>query len=1180
MFLSTIQPTDANGDPYDPVRSMSNEQVFNTIMTRAWSLIYCVGNPFVLCELGSKYPVNCWKAYLQRCVQCETLEFAHPESSAEIVATAAKEICNIVFPDTIIDQEMAASPKSESEADKIIGQYIQTLKWRKEYKIGCKLVRSQVDWKEIDEESNDHVVLCKLDFSFFHKAKAVPLDPSQPAMTIKGKENLKGSLPGDTVRVDMKKKCVLFDEKTENAISKIRFGSTFLCRVSEHDCIQFHPVDKCYPKFANLPTITRMERMGVVCFDPSSVNSTPKVCHVIPHDVALRMVFMVMFLGWKREHGYPLGMIVGAFPARSSHVQELLLKMKHDIPLSIIELPIDSTRCNVSRRQQYFTQAITIDPEGSKDHDDALTCTCREEDNKKIYSVGVHITDLNSLVRKGSKVDKEAQKRGCTVYNAPDSICSPMFPDNLLTLASISPGKRVNSFSVTTEFTVSGEDTLILLDDVIITESNVTSNAELTYPEAQLLLFGNERSYSQSLIEKSRSYNSHRPALTLKQVICYLWKFAWFLRRKRLNDAALAYTVQEKDQLVNPEAHYLVEELMIWANTQVAKKLCRYFKNQTILRSQEPPDEKCVKEFAKNYKTTLPLSAACKVIIPSPIQSTVSPLTMLKTDYDLLRENLRTARFRDVMHCVQTELHPQLIALQSVLRSLQKTSNYCILRPNNTDGGRHSDLQCSHYTHFTSPLRRYIDVIIQRQLHAALTGNSNCYTADELRGTCTETQKKLKDAKNYERDIELSKLVNSLRENQKEYISVVSHVDPKQGKFSLCFTDIELRIGQKASEITTQQLQRNHSKKCRTCEPEISYTWKVKICSYTGKSASFLDPTKVVLGSSLEDQLVIYSPDEHNCLMRKPVKLRMKRNVETIPFQTWRMLQDCTMNGEKGLEAKRDEILSKIAPANNVCTPIPHKTWRSPLCVYTLSTVLKSGEVMNVQLCATHLKKDMKQTPALQLLEVGPGIKICVHHNSDSTKCFVGNLTKHASKQDYDSLTDYVNSWEPLILSETAYASVKECEFLLIKDVELKWPPFKFCTNSSGNSYYQMIESQDQDKCGVLVMFTEEFVESSFRFFYISKGDLVCIRFSSGDCKTKYVFHMVVNHVAMDREKMSKAEVYMKFVLDDSNYISEQVHQAIQQPGASYEVQLIHSSLPLRYYYNLYMYNVLTLYST
>ena len=1171
VFLSTIEPTDENCDPYDPVRSISSELVFNTIMTRARSLIYCVGNPFVLCELGNKYQVNCWKAYLQRCVQSETLQFALSRSSDRVVASA-KELHNMVFPDTIIEQAMAGSPKSESEADKIICQYIQKLKDRREFKIGCKLVRTpqgNVDWKEDDENNGNSIVLCRLNFSHYYQAKAVPLDPTQPAVPIKGKEKLMGALSGDTVRVDTKKRCVLFDEKTENAIKLTRFGSTFLCRVTEYNCIQFYPLDKRYPKFVNLPTITRMEKMGVVCFDPSSIDTVPRVCNVIPHEVALRMVFVVMFLGWKRERGYPLGIIIGALPARSSHLQQLLLKMKHNIPLSITEVPIEATRCDVGRRQQQFVQAITIDPEGSMDHDDALTCTYRDEGNKRVYSVGVHITDLSGLVRKGSSVDEEAQKRGCTVYNAPDSISSPMFPNSILKQASITPGKKINAFSVVTDFTVAGEGTeveSISLESVAITESSVTSHAELTYKEAQLLLFGNERSYTRALIDKSRSYDSHRQALTLKHIIQCLWKFAWFLRRERLKDAALAYTVREKDQLLNPEAHYLVEELMIWANTQVAKKLARDYRNQTILRIQAPPDTKEVEQFKKNYRTTLPLSAACKVIIPSTTQLTTSPLTMLRSDYTLLRENLRNVKLRNVMHCVQLELHPQLIALHSVLRSLQLSAQYCVLQPNDKDGGWHSDLQCSHYTHFTSPLRRYIDVIIQRQLQAALNNRPNLYTVEELQTACTNTQNRLKDAKMYERDIEMAELVDSLRENQMEYITVVSHVDPKQGKLSLCFTDIELRLGQKAREITRQQLQRNHWKASAShSEPAMPYTWRVKLCSLTGEPASFLDPSEVEVTSPSEDDLIFYSPDEHNCLKKKLVKIKLKRNVETVPYRTWRMLQDCTMNGERSLAVKRDEILSSITPANNTRTPIPHKTWRSPLCVYILNRVLKPGEVMKVQLCAAQVKKDVMQTPALQLLEVGPGVKICVHHNDDSAKCFVGKLTKHASQSDYHSLKEYVNSWEPLIVSEAAYTSVKKSEFLLIRDVVLKWPAFKFCTTSSGIPFYKMIESNDPKKSGVLVTLPINFMESSFRFFHISQGDLVCIRFCSADNDTKYVFHMVVNHVEMDRDKVSKAAVYMKFVLDDSNYISQKVYQVIQQGRASYEVQLINSSLPLRY---------------
>ena len=1180
VFISTIEPTKENGEPFDPVRTMSNELVFNTIMTRARSLIYCVGNPFTLCEIGDS---RSWKAYLQRCVQCETLQFSIPNQSNRKgeVELAAKELQNSLLPHSVID-EATAVPLTR-EADKIIKQYMEKLNQRREYKTGCKLVRrpeGRIDWMMEDEQSGDEtVILCRLKYSMYDKAIAVPVDPSQPPITIKGKENLKG-FDGDRVKVDREGKCVLFDDKTERAIRQTHHGESFLCRVSEFNCIQFYPLDKCYPKFVNLPTITREEKRGVVCFDPSSINDTPRVCNVIPHEVALRMVFVVKFLEWKERYDYPLGIIVGAFPSQSQHFQELMLKMKHKIPAAIANHPMEkepeASTGNV-RERRHFLHAITIDPEGSADHDDALTCTVKMKGDKKIYTVGVHITDLYSIVREGSKLDKQAKQRGCTVYNAPDSICSPMLPNSVLEAASIRPGESIKTFSVLTDFTITKEGTqkeMVQLASVQFLESSVTSQAELTYKEAQDLLVGGN--YPQSLKDKMKAYDSESQGLPLKKLIHYLWKFAWFLRRKRLKEAALAFTVREVDQLKNPEAHYLVEELMIRANTQVARKLSRDFKNKTILRSQKPPDDEVIRKFSETYKRALPLSASCKVLLPNPPQlATASPLLMLKSQHSMMLDNLRNKRFVEVMHCVQMEhLHPQLVALQSRLRSLQSPAEYCVVGEG--EDGAHSDLQCTHYTHFTSPLRRYIDVVIQRQLHKVLSrpGGFAVEKVDDqyteyLKDLCMTTQKELKKAKEYEKDIESAKFVASLKANQKVYDCIISEMDTKQGRLKLCFTDVELRLSPKAREITTQQLQRNYStvkKESAQSEPKMPYQWKVKLCSMNGTPARFLDPAQVEICSQEPDadgKLSFLCLDERNCIMTKRVSVKVKSNVTTVPSHVWQKLQEYTMEGEGSIEAHREEMLSNLSPVDERTTHIPHREWMSILLVYTLNKELKLFDVMKAQLCATQEKKGPTQEPAIQLLEVGPGLQICVHHNKDPEMCFVGKITQHASKGKYGSLTEYVNSWEPLVLSESALTSVKESEFLLIRDVELQWPDFQLCTSSSGDTYYEITENtRNSEKSGIMVTLSKEFMQSTYHFMKMSVGDLICMRVSRSDDQTRYVFHMVITTVKMQQ---GKADIYMKFVLKDSNYISPQVYELIMARKAIYEIQLIHSSLPQRY---------------
>ena len=601
---------------------------------------------------------------------------------------------------------------------------------------------------------------------------------------------------------------------------------------------------------------------------------------------------------------------------------------------------------------------------------------------------------------------------------------------------------------------------------------------------------------------------------------------------------------------------------MIKANMQVAKMLVKTFQNTTILQSKMPPHKKELEEFAKCYGSALPLSAGCKVYFPNfPGPPTVSSLTMLKVQHSMLFENLRNKKLVDVMHCVQMEhLHPQLLALQCRLRSLQSPAEYCVLNRGDTSGGAHFDLQCSHYTHFTSPLRRYIDVVIQRQLHVALNRRANVYTAEEPRSVCESTQNMLTNAKEYEKGMKSLKLIKRLKLSQTEYDCVIYEIDIKQQKISLCFNDGEIRLGPKAREITSQQLHGNClTGKSSPSDSRLFFKWKVKLCSIKGIPATFLDPTQVELEQKSDDQLILYIQEEDNCLRKKLLGIKLKSNVANVPIQTWEMLQKCTMEGQSSIKEHRVAIASILSPTEEKLIPIHDREQKSTLLVYTITKELKLFDVMKAQLCATKEQHGLTQEPAIQLLEVGPGLQICVHHNKYHEKCFVGKLTQNASKEKYYSLTEYVKCWEPLLLSESALTSVKDSEFLLIRDVEFKWPDFQLCTTSSGDTYYEIKNNSDSE---ISLKLPSQFVKSSFNFFKMSEGDLVCMRLSSSDGQTRYVFHMVITNVKVTEDTEPTADVYMKF---DSNYISPEVHKLIFTGNVCYVFQLIHSSLPHRW---------------
>jgi len=437
------------------------------------------------------------------------------------------------------------------------------------------------------------------------------------------------------------------------------------------------------------------------------------------------------------------------------------------------------------------------------------------------------------------------------------------------------------------------------------------------------------------------------------------------------------------------------------------------------------------------------------------------------------------------------------------------------------------------------------------------------YEAEELKAICVESKAKQKEAQEYERDLKSHDLANSLQQCSREYKSFITKVDSDKGQVSFCFTDMELQVLH-SKIVSLQHLQINHYarkekdiKNGKETEP-VNYVWKVKLCSMNGNAADLFNESEVEPMMQAHGnegiQMIIYSSDDSNHLSERKTSLAIKPKATTIPASTWSELQQCTLAGEESIRANTDTLLQKIAPdIVRQENAIPDLRIPSPLCIYTLRRPIKAFESMTVQLSASRARTMLE--PTIQLLEVGPGLKVCVQHNKDPTHCFVGKLTTNASNDTYSSLAHYIRSWEPLVVAEAAYSSVKESEFLIIRGVQLRWPQLQPHVSSSGESYYKMIGAK-----GACLELPSKFMQSSFRFFSMSKGDLACVRFSSSDSSIRYVFHMVIHRVDIDD---NKSRVYLKFVVEETNYISQRVHKAITD-GGSCEIQLIPLGVPHR----------------
>jgi ribonuclease R len=318
-------------------------------------------------------------------------------------------------------------------------------------------------------------------------------------------------------------------------------------------------------------------------------------------------------------------------------------------------------------------KTVTIDGEKAKDFDDAVSLKVR----KFGYTLYVHIADVGFFVPWNSPVDREARRRGTSVY-FPDRVI-PMLPKKLSEdLCSLKPSVPRLAFTVEMDFTREGERIKERFYPSII-----QSDERMTYSQVKRILIDNERK-----LMKRYDYLLGEFAL--------MSELFSVLRERRLEKGSLDFDLPEPEILLdlrgNPEkiivserslAHMIIEEFMIAANEAVAESILS--KNiPSLYRIHEPPDMSKMDDILKVINTVR--SRGKKRLTPG--------------DFAKLIEEVRGTSQEDVVNYV-------------ILRSL-KQARYS---PQNVG---HFGLASECYTHFTSPIRRYPDLVVHRILREVL----------------------------------------------------------------------------------------------------------------------------------------------------------------------------------------------------------------------------------------------------------------------------------------------------------------------------------------------------------------------------------------------------------------------------------------------------------------------------
>ncbi len=374
---------------------------------------------------------------------------------------------------------------------------------------------------------------------------------------------------------------------------------------------------------------------------------------------------------------------------------------------------------------------FTIDPADAKDFDDAISFKVLENKN---FEVGVHIADVTHFVRPDSAIDKEAYERGTSVYLVDRVI--PMLPEKLSNdLCSLRPNEDKLCFSAV--FELDAEANIL---NEWFGKTVIHSDVRFSYEQAQDVIEGN----SAELKEPIEALNDLAYKLREKKFKHGAISFESTEVKFKLDDSGKPVGVYVKER---KDAHKLIEDFMLLANRRVAEFIAKKGKGKQkltfVYRAHDAPNEQTLTTFAAfagkfGYKINM------------------------KSDKEIARS------LNHLMHDIEGKKE-QNVLTQLAIRSMAKAIY-------TTKSSSHYGLAFDFYTHFTSPIRRYPDMMVHRLLEHYLAGQKSV-SQDEYEAKSTYASQMEKKAADAERASIKYMQAEYLKNNiGKEFTGIISGV--------------------------------------------------------------------------------------------------------------------------------------------------------------------------------------------------------------------------------------------------------------------------------------------------------------------------------------------------------------------------------------------------------------------
>jgi ribonuclease R len=492
--------------------------------------------------------------------------------------------------------------------------------------------------------------------------------PDHPEDIFIREGDLKNALDGDTVRVH------LFARR------KGRKAEGEVVEILHRARTEFVGIVDLSPKFAFV--VPSSQRMPIDIFVPlQDLNGARQGEKVV-----------VKMVDWPEHAKNPVGEIVKVLGKPGDNQVEMhAILLEYNLPIEFPEaveeeanrIPMEIPEAELSKRRDFRNiTTFTIDPVDAKDFDDALSI--RKLDNGN-WEIGVHIADVTHYVKPGSLLEEEAFKRATSVYLVDRVV--PMLPEHLSNgVCSLRPNEDKLTYSAVFELNEEAE-----VQQVWFGKTVIHSVRRFAYEEAQKIIEGEDGDLKAEILQLNALARKLRARRYQRGSIAFDKVEVKFRLDKQGKPLGVFFKVQK-------EANELIEEFMLLANKSVAEHIGRPPKEKSgkgsgvkpfVYRVHDKPDPEKLNEFARFAS-----QFGYKLKFNNEAQISSS-----------LNELMKQVKGKGEQNVIET------LAIRTMAKAIYTTKNI-----------GHYGLAFPFYTHFTSPIRRYPDMMVHRLLFSYMEG--------------------------------------------------------------------------------------------------------------------------------------------------------------------------------------------------------------------------------------------------------------------------------------------------------------------------------------------------------------------------------------------------------------------------------------------------------------------------